>query len=363
MKLVITGGHLSPLLAVLDVLPSDFSILVIGRKHALEGDRAISLEYQALQERSILFKEISTARLQRKWTQHTLFSLFKFPYGFFQALFILKQFAPDAVLSFGGYVSLPVTLVCLLLHIPVVIHEQTLGAGLANRIASIWARKVCISWESSRRFFPKSKTVFTGNTIRKYKMSNIKYQISEEELPVIYITGGSVGSHVINVLVEGCLENLLKNYKVIHQTGDAHKYRDFERLQKLKESLGKTLKAKYHLVKFVKPEDIGSVLSKADLVVSRSGINTVTELLFFDKPSLLIPLPFSQDNEQLENAFFLRDAGLGEVASQDSLNTIALLELIDSMVKNKNRYKAAQSYKDMVRVDAAGRIIDILQAI
>lgn len=358
MKLVITGGHLSPLLAVLDVLPSDFSVLVVGRKHALEGDRAVSLEYQALEERSIPFKEISAGRLQRKWTQHTLFSLFKFPYGFFQVLFILKEFAPDAVLSFGGYVSLPVTLACLLLGIPVLIHEQTLGAGLANRIASIWARKVCISWESSRRFFPKSKTVFTGNTMRKFKIGD-----KNEKVPLIYITGGSVGSHVINVLVEGCLEGLLKKYKVIHQTGDAHKYRDFERLQKLKESLGKTLKARYHLTKFVKPEDIGTIFSKADLVVSRSGINTVTELLFFEKPALLIPLPYSQDNEQLENAYFLRDAGLAEVAFQKNLNPTALFELIALMVKNKNNYKPAQSYKDMVRVDAAERIVDILQAI
>lgn len=367
MKLVITGGHLSPLLAVLDALPSDFSVLVIGRKHALEGDKAVSLEYQALLDRNISFREISAGRLQRKWTQYTLFSLFKFPYGFFQAFIILKEFAPDAVLSFGGYVSLPITLACLLLGIPVVCHEQTLGVGLANRIASIWARKVCISWESSRSFFPKQKTVFTGNPIRKFNPpaggSEFRIQKTNEKLPIIYITGGSVGSHVINVLVEGCLENLLKKYKVIHQTGDARKYRDFERLEKLKESLGKTLKARYHLTKFVKPEDTGSVLSKADLVVSRSGINTVTELLFFEKPSLLIPLPYSQDNEQLENAYFLRDAGLAEVAFQKNLNPSALFELIVSMIKKKNNYKAAQSYKDMVRVDAAGRIVDILQAI
>lgn len=366
MKLVITGGHLSPLLAVLDALPSDFSVLVIGRKHALEGDKAVSLEYQALLDHNIYFKEISAGRLQRKWTQHTLFSLFKFPYGFFQALFILKEFAPDVVLSFGGYVSLPVTLTCLLLGIPVVIHEQTLGAGLANRIASIWARKVCISWESSRSFFPKQKTVFTGNTIRKFNPpaggSKFKIEDESEKIPLIYITGGSTGSHTINVLVEGCVENLLKKYKVIHQTGDAHKYRDFVRLENLKESLSKKLKARYHLVKFIKPEEVGSVLSKADLVVSRSGMNTVTELLFFDKPSLLIPLPYSQDNEQLENAFFLRDAGLAEVAFQKNLNPSVLFELIASMAKNKDNYKAAQSYKDMVRVDAAERIIDILQA-
>lgn len=367
MKLLITGGHLSPLLAVLDALPSDVSALVVSRKHALEGDRAISLEYQALLDRNIPFKEISTARLQRKWTQHTLFSLFKFPYGFLQALFILKEFAPDVVLSFGGYVSLPVTLACLLLGIPLVIHEQTLGAGLTNRIASIWARKVCISWENSGRFFPRSKTVFTGNPIRKFNPpaggSEFRIQKTTEKLPLIYITGGSAGSHAINLLVEECLERLLQKYRIIHQTGDAKKYRDFERLQKLKDSLGKMLKERYHLTKFVKPEDVGLIFSRTDLVVSRSGINTIMELLFFEKPSLLIPLTFSADNEQLKNAFLLKEMGLAEIAPQDSLNSDTLFELIALMIKNKNRYKAAQSYKNMVRVDAAERIVDILQAI
>lgn len=360
-----TGGHLSPLLAVMDALPADTTVLVIGRKHALEGDKAVSLEYQALLDRNISFAEISAARLQRKWTQHTLFSLFKFPYGFFQAFMILKDFDPNVVLSFGGYIGLPVTLASFLLHIPVVIHEQTQEAGLTNRLASLWARKVCISWENSGRFFPRSKTVFTGNPVRKFRVQSSEFRIVEkkEGLPVIYITGGSTGSHVINVLVEGCLENLLQNYRIIHQTGDAQKYRDFERLQKLKDSLGKMLKARYHLTKFVKPEDVGSIFSRADLVVSRSGINTIMELLFFEKPSLLIPLTFSADNEQLKNAFLLKETGLAEIAPQDSLNSGTLSELIALMIKNKNRYKAAQSYKDMVRVDAAERIVDILQAI
>ncbi|MDP3726757.1 MAG: UDP-N-acetylglucosamine--N-acetylmuramyl-(pentapeptide) pyrophosphoryl-undecaprenol N-acetylglucosamine transferase [bacterium] len=371
MKLVIAGGHLSPLLAVVDALSVNDSVLVVGRKHGFEGDSAISLEHQTLFDKNISFKSISTGRWQRRFTSHTFTSLLKLPYGFFQAFLILKEFAPDVVLSFGGYIGLPVTLASFLLRIPVVIHEQTQEAGIANRIASIWARKVCISWENSGRFFPKSKTVFTGNPIRKFSISNLQarraklcvFPISNERLPLIYITGGSAGSHAINLLVEECLERLLQKYRVIHQTGDAQKYRDFYRLQKLKDSLDKTLKARYHLTKFVKPEDVGSIFSRADLVVSRSGINTVIELLFFEKPSLLIPLTFSADNEQLKNALFLKEAGLAEVAPQDGFNSVTLCELIVLMIRNKNKYKTSQNYKDMVREDAAGRIADILQAI
>ncbi|MBI3070192.1 MAG: UDP-N-acetylglucosamine--N-acetylmuramyl-(pentapeptide) pyrophosphoryl-undecaprenol N-acetylglucosamine transferase, partial [Candidatus Levybacteria bacterium] len=337
MKLVLTGGHLSPLLSVIDALPTDVSVLVVGRKYPLEGDSAVSLEYRALAKQNIPFRSIAASRLQRKWTRHTFASLLKFPYAFFQAFLILKEFSPDAVLSFGGYIGLPVTLASLLLRIPVVIHEQTLGAGFSNRIAAIWARKVCISWESSRRFFPNSKTVFTGNPIRKFNPpaggSKFKIEDKNEKIPLIYITGGSAGSHAINLLVEGCLEKLLQKYKIIHQTGDAQKYRDFERLQKLKDTFGRKLKARCHLTKFINPEEVGSTLSQATLVVSRSGINTITELLFFGKPSLLIPLSFSQDNEQLKNASFLKEAGLAEVAPQDSLSSVALYELIIAMIK------------------------------
>lgn len=339
MKIVVTGGHLNPALSIIEELPEDTEILIIGRKYGLEGDKALSLEYLSAKKLNIPFKAITTGRLQRKFTRHTISSLVKFPFGIFQAISILKNFKPDIILTFGGYIALPVAIAGFVLRIPVVVHEQTLEAGLSNRIIAFFAKKVFISWESSKKFFPRDKTVLTGNPVRKYKVSGVKYKVSEEDLSLVYITGGSSGSHAINILIEGCIRKLLEKYKIIHQTGDAREYGDFERLEKLKASLPENMQKRYTLTKFVEPDQVFSVLEAASLVVSRSGINTVTELIYVGKPALLIPLPYSQNQEQLKNAMFFKKSGLGEVLDQNRTSPQELIEAVDLMVKNLTKYK------------------------
>lgn len=364
-RIVLTGGHLSPLLAVVEVLPKNTKILVIGRKHALEGDSAFSLEYQTIINRGIAFKSITAGRWQRRLTKHTIFSLLKFPYGLIQSFIFLREFKPNVILSFGGYVSLPVALVGFMLNIPLVLHEQTLEGGVANRFVSLFAKKICISWESSRKFFPKSRTILTGNPIRKFHPpvggSNFQFPISDEKIALVYITGGSTGSHAINTLIEGCLEKLLANYKVIHQTGGSNEFNDFDRLEKLKNSLPLELKKRYFLTKFIEPSLVGGALNIADLVISRSGINTVTELLFFEKPCLLIPLPFSQNNEQIKNATFLKKTGLGEILDQKKIISQRLYEQIVFMVRNIDNYrKKGKLAKKLIEKEAGEKIISVL---
>src|SRR5436305_1641956 len=132
MKLLIVaggGGHFAPALAVIEKLPKEIEILVVGRKYVFEGDRTLSLEYQTATKLRIPFKTLTTGRLQRKFTRYTFNSLLKIPIGLSQATNILTKFKPDAVLSFGGYISVPVTLAASILRIPLVLHEQTLEAG------------------------------------------------------------------------------------------------------------------------------------------------------------------------------------------------------------------------------------------
>lgn len=372
MRIVITGGHMSPSLAVIEELSEDTKILMIGRRHGIEGDKALSLEYLTAKMLDIPFKAITTGRWQRKFTKHTITSLVKFPYGIFQAISILKKFKPDIILTFGGYIALPVAMAGLFLRIPVVVHEQTLEAGLSNRIIAIFAKKVFISWESSRKFFHKNKTVLTGNPIRKFSRpkddrplaENIKYQIPKEDLPLIYITGGSSGSHAINMLIEGCISKLLERHIVIHQTGDAREYTDFERLEKLKASLPEKLQKRYVLTKFVKPDEVFSVLKSSSLVISRSGINTVTELIYAGKPAVLIPLPFSQNQEQLKNAMFFKTLGLGEALEQNKASSQKLIEIVDVMIKNLTKYKeSAKAAQKGLFFDSSKKIVELLKEI
>jgi len=366
MKIVVTaggGGHFSPALAVMRKLPKEANILFIGRKHAFEGDKAESFEYKTVHELKIPFEMIITGRLQRTVSLYSFTSLLKIPYGFLQSLRILTSFRPDVVFSTGGYVTLPVTIAARILDIPVVIHEQARKAGLANRIAGKFARKICISWESSVPFFPPEKTVLTGNTFREAFLHPPKKKFFPDPLPIIYITGGSLGSHAMNHMVEEILEKLLSKFNIFHQTGDAQAFKDYERLRQLRESLPEKLQKRYYLTKFVSPDEVATILRMASLVISRSGINTLTEILYFEKPALLIPLPHGQTNEQRENARFLEELGLARVKEQEELTPETLYTEIEKMMSELELYKVKQADSSGIQKDATEKIITTLLSV
>lgn len=363
MKLIITaggGGHFASALSVIEQLPREWDIFFVGRKHPFEGDKALSFEFQTAQKLGIPFTAITTGRVQRRVSRYSLLSLFKTPFGFAQALKILKTYKPDIVVSFGGYVSVPVVIAASLLRIPIIIHEQTLQIGLANKVAAPLAEKICISWEAAQKYFPKQKTVLTGNPLRH--PAPVQVKLPEERLPIVYITGGSAGSHSINQLIAGGLEKLLQKYIIIHQTGDAKEFNDFEALTTLRSSLPTELQRRYLLNKFVSPGEMFFYLQKADLVVGRSGMGTVTELLSFGKPSLLIPFPYGQHDEQLENAQLVAAAGIGEIAHQESLTSDTLYRKIEEMLQKIAMYKTrAATAKKLIHEDAAQEIIEVIR--
>lgn len=361
MKIVITGGHLTPALSVIEELGSDAEILYVGRKYALEGDRATSLEYETITQKGINFAALKTGRIQRVLTRHTLPSLAKIPVGLAQAGLILIRFKPDVVVGFGGYVSVPVIFAAKILKIPIVIHEQTLEVGFANKLVSKFANKICISFETSRKHFPKDKTVFTGNPIRKTILHPRKKILLESNDPTIYITGGSLGSHAINMLVEKCLSEMLNKYSVIHQTGSSLQFKDFEKMVILKEGLNIDKRNKYLVSKHFLPEEIGEILKISKLVVARAGINTVSELVALQKPSYLIPLPVSQKNEQMKNALFLKNLGLGEIGHQQFLTPELFLSEINDMMQNLDNYKL-KSLKSHFPKNSAAKIVQVIYA-
>lgn len=358
MKIVIIGGHLSPALCVIDELPKTANLLYIGRKNALEGDKNNSLEFETITGLGIPFENLVTGRLQRTFTKYTIPSLFKTPYGLVRAIVILRKFKPDAVIGFGGYLSFPAVSASRILKIPIVLHEQTLKAGITNKYLSKFADKVCISYETSRKYFPKEKVVLTGNPVRKSILSPIDNIGLSLEEPIIYITGGSVGSHQINKLVMETLPRLLEKSSVIHQTGGASKFSDFEKLQILKEGLNKGKKEKYLISKYFAPDEVGAIYKIASLVIGRSGINTVSELMAIEKPALLIPLHPSQKNEQLDNAAFFKKLGLGEVIDQKEIDPDFFLRVVHKMLKNLDKYRLKS--KKAESSGAAKRIVKVI---
>lgn len=363
MRLVITaggGGHFSPCLSVLEACPKDWEVLIAGRKYALEGEETLSLEYQIAKDWNLPFVPLTTGKIQRKFTRYTIPSLIKIPFGFFQAFRIVSNFKPNVVLLFGGYVSFPIAISALFFRIPVIVHEQTLGAGLANKIISFFAQKICVSWPQSLEYFPKQKTILTGNPIRKQITQ--EYKKKESSLPTIYITGGSSGSHAINEIVKGCIEKLLERFLVVHQTGETQTYRDFQVLEEIKKKLPLDVGERYVLKKFLSPSEVGLILQNSDLVVSRGGINTISELIALSKMAIIIPLSVSSSNEQIENALFFKELGLGEVVRQEDLTSDSFLNLIVRMIKKRKKYRILENKKDLIKKDAALQIIKIVES-
>ncbi|PIR80383.1 MAG: hypothetical protein COU25_00390 [Candidatus Levybacteria bacterium CG10_big_fil_rev_8_21_14_0_10_35_13] len=358
MKIVIIGGHLSPALSIIENLKNG-EVFFVGRKYAIEGDKTVSLEYQIINNLKIPFFELNTARFQRKFTRYTLSSFLKLPVGFLQSVKILKKIGPDVVVGFGGYVSIPVVISAYFLKIPVVLHEQTLEAGFANKILAFAASKICISWESSFKFFPKAKTLLTGLPIKKEIIAVKKDIKNRKDLPFIYITGGSLGSHKINTLVYEILPRLLENFYVFHQTGDSE-FKDYEKHKELKSSLKEEFSKRYEVVKYLKNKEVTEILSKSDIVISRAGVNTIAELLFLQKPAFLIPIPFSQRNEQLKNALVLKNAGIGEIGEEKTLTPEIFLGRLLYMKRNLNNYKI-NSLDKIPDENASYKIIKVLQ--
>ena len=359
MKILIIGGHLSPALALIDSIRSRQDVLFVGRKFAFEGDNTLSLEYKICQNRGIKFAPITTGRLQRSFTRYTIPSLLKIPRGLRESFKIIRSYKPDVVVGFGGYVSLPVIFAAYLQGIPVVIHEQTLEAGGANKIASRFASKICISFERSRQFFPREKTILTGNPIRE-QIVNPKSSllIPSENIPLIYITGGSLGSMFINKLVEKSIRELLRRFRIVHQTGGFNNLESLVRLRKIKKTLGNEMRRRYLVSEHFTSDDVGMILREASLVVGRSGINTITELLFLNKPALLIPLSRSQRDEQKKNAQFLKDVGLSEVLGE-KVTSSEFISAINHMIRNIEKYKINDN-REYLKEDAA---LNILKAV
>lgn len=338
MKILMTGTHFTPALAVAEELKkSNVEIIYVGRKNTMEGDSAESVESKVLPGAGIKFIPIIAGRIQRSFTILTIPSILKIPIGFIQAFFIVLFNTPDVILSFGGYVSVPVVFAGWLLSIPIIVHEQTLVSGLASKISYFFADKIALSFDSGKK---NEKIILTGNPIRNFLFKsgkvidlNIFRVAKREKLPVILIMGGNQGSHIINLAVEKSLSKLLKISCVIHVSGD-NNFGDFERLTTLSQSeeLGK-LNERYMVKKWI-GDEYGEILSSINLVVCRAGINTLTELALIKRNALVIPIPYLFGNEQNVNAKYFEDLGLVKILPQSKLSADFLLENIKICLKN-----------------------------
>lgn len=321
IRIAICGGHLTPALALIEELEKrkDARIIFFGRKYATEGVKNYSAEYRIIQKKkNITLISITTGRLQRKFTRFTIPSLLKIPIGVIQSFFYLLKYRPRVVVSFGGYLSLPVVFCAWLLGIDSLVHEQSALPGLANRVSSLFARKIFLTWPPTLKFFPKVKSKVIGNLTRtailKKSTPNSKIQkFLDKDGRMIFVTGGNQGSHFLNRKVIDLLPKL-RQYLIFHQVGTANFGGDLDKAKRVDNP-------SYFAVDYLGPDEIGAVMARADLVIARSGANTVWDLAQTAKVAILIPLPISASSEQAVNANILENARSAIVIRQQDASS------------------------------------------
>ena len=334
-KIILTGGgtagHVTPNIALLPkLINSGYQIQYIGSREGME--KAL------IEKEGIAYAGISSGKLRRYFDLKNFTDPFRVAKGCFEARKILKNFKPDVVFSKGGFVSVPVAMAAASLKIPVVIHESDISVGLANKIASKFARKICCNFPETLKSFPENKAVLTGSPIREAMFAGSKKQ------------GGSLGSVVINNTIRKALEEILKHFQVIHICGKGN----------ISQSRLRT--PGYLQYEYVDKE-LPDLFALADIVVSRAGANTICELLALHKPSLLIPLSGGASRgDQILNAASFEASGYARVLLEEDMTVESLLDAIHKTYEEREALTARMEESKRERgVEAVLRVIEDVQ--
>ena len=344
--ILLTGGHLSPLLAILPELKKTYRLVVAGRSTVFNNINSPSLEYQILSNNPELkFYSLFSGRFTKGLWHKIPQELWLFGKGLKQSFKILNQEKPALVLSFGGYLSVPICLAAKIKGIPIRLHEQTISPGKANLFLSQLAEKIFVTFPGTEKYFPKHKVVLSGIAVRaEYAKQQQPAFFKRTAKPLLLIMGGSSGSHNLNLLIEPLIPQLTKQFQLVHQIGD-NQFNDFQRLKK-QQSLN------YLPLKYLMPEHIGYFYHQTDLVISRSGANTFFELIKFKLPAVLLPLPWSANNEQLKHAQILARAKVANIFDQKQF-TDQFYQLIIKTSKVlptfKQNYQKLQEYAQLIK--------------
>lgn len=347
MTVYITGGHITPALAVIDEIlkkHQEISVIFVGRENAQTSPPQPSRERIEIEQRRVPFVVIDAAKFHRTQLLLNLKEILKIPTSFYTIFTEFRKRPPDVILSFGGYIAIPVCIMGKLFGAKVVTHEQTKVAGLANQLLAYIADVIALSSEESLEFFPKEKSVVTGNPIREslfheYKTPPEWLQDSPLHKPLIYITGGSQGSQIINRTTAAILPKLVQQYVVVHQCGMSVGREYLKELEAEREKLPEEFQTSYIVREWIEEKEVSFLIRKAHFVISRAGANTVQELTLAGTPAIFIPLAFAYNDEQVRNIDELINHDASLILLQKDLLPDTLWETVQQMVRRFDKIK------------------------
>jgi UDP-N-acetylglucosamine--N-acetylmuramyl-(pentapeptide) pyrophosphoryl-undecaprenol N-acetylglucosamine transferase len=311
-----TAGSVSPLLALAESLKNscvfDYKFLWVGTKNGIEKQMAA--------EAGIPYKAISAGKLRRYFSFNNFVDIFRIIFAFFQSILLLIKEKPDLIMSAGGFVSVPLVWAAWLFRKKVIIHQQDFRPGLANKLMSPFAGIISVVFEKSLADYG-GKAVWTGNPVRTaFSTYSEKHLIKlNRRLPLILAVGGGTGSLAINQLICENLEKLLNFSQIIHITG-----KEKQKASKKHEN--------YQAFDFVSADLMSELMRKSQIVVSRAGMNFLTELSYLGKPSILIPMP---NTHQEENAKIFHEKRAAIVLDQINIDSEILVSTIKKILADR----------------------------
>lgn len=349
-----TGGHIFPALSIAEGLKQrlpDAEILFVGALGKMEMEKVPAAGFRIV--------GLPVAGFHRGEIIRNLLFLPKLFASMWKARSVVKNFKPDCVIGVGGYASGPILKVATQMGIPTLLQEQNSFAGVTNKLLGKKASKICVAYQNMERFFPKEKIILTGNPIRK-GLDRIETKKGEafqffglnSGLPVVLVVGGSLGARSLNRGILAKLE-LIKGSGVqfLWQSGKFY-------YQQLKLDLSENPTGNVHLLEFIQRMDLA--YAAADLVISRAGAGTISELCVLGLPTILVPSPNVAEDHQTANAKALADQGAA-VLIRDSEVDARLVETALELVKDRQQLKdLSVAMKKMGTPNATRDIVEVI---
>lgn len=352
-----TGGHIYPGISIAQCLRSkdkDNKILFFISSKPLDKE--------IVGRNGFRFSRIMSAGFARDISIGSIMSFLIFGLSFVQSCVKILGFRPDILVSMGGYSSLSSVMAAWLFRIPVIIHEQNVLPGAANRLASRFAKKIAVSFEESKKYFPDGKTAVTGNPVRESIVTAERAFSKKifgfgDDRPTLLVIGGSQGAASINRAVAEMLP-LLKDTElnILHVSGE--KEHEKAKLSAAAEEHGKV---NYRVFAYI--DDMSTALSACDLVASRAGATVLAEIACRALPSVLVPYPYAAGKHQDLNAKVFESAGAAIMVQDYLLSGAKLSDIIKELAGDPGRLRsmgraAGTLYKEGAAEKVAGLIYE-----
>ena len=348
-----TGGHIYPAVAVAEALKRKYGeeveILFVGAEGKMEMEKVPALGYN--------IKGLPVAGLQRKLTLKNLALPFKVAASVRRAKAIIREFGADVVVGFGGYASAPVLWAAQRLGVPTLIQEQNSYAGLTNKLLSKRAKRICVSYDKMERFFPADRIVMTGNPLRGRFSADganrgeaLNYYGFNDTMPVVLVVGGSLGTRTLNEMMKAWIRTLGGEapVQVIWQTGKFYE-------REMQEFLAAHPTKNIWQGAFIDRMDYA--YAAADVVLSRSGACTVSELCLVAKPTIFVPSPNVAEDHQTKNAMALVEKGAAEIVRDNEAVERGMKEAVALAMDKGRLERLSANIASLAIVDSADRVV------